>query len=196
MRRRAKARKFSTCLSYMVFTLANAHSSKTIKVRPCIFFFCFANMPPKTRSKDGTGPPTSRSKKGLPKKRVVFRSNTNRVLRMRFKDGRSISHYAFLIFSQNKGKKNTFIGLSRNPVNKVYHFNNGTIRHRRGGKSNGNKWFLQQIVGPFDTADDGRRFREAWTCNSRSLRGRSSKGRELAKQASVACWEMSSGDHK
>lgn len=109
---------------------------------------------------------------------------------MRFKDGKSLSYYAFLMYSVSNGKSNTCIGLSRNAINKVYHYNRGRLRHRRGGKSNSNKWYLEQIVGPFDSIIEASLFRKHWTRNSRSLRGRAKKGREMAIDNKLACWDM------
>jgi len=112
---------------------------------------------------------------------------------MRFTAGRSRSYYVFLMYSHD-AKKNTCIDVSRNPVRKIFNYNRGTVRHRRGGKSNSHVWRLEQIVGPFDARDEALRYRHAWTRNSRSLRGRAKKGREMALDNALACWDMHVGD--
>lgn len=109
---------------------------------------------------------------------------------MRFTAGKSRSYFAFLMFSRDSKKKNTCIDVSRNPVSKIYNYNKGTLRHRRGGKSNSYTWHLEQIVGPFDTREEAVDFRDAWTRNSRSLRGRAKKGREMSLRQDLACWDM------
>ena len=126
----------------------------------------------------------------------------SRPLRMRFKDGQSLSYYAYLTYSEQKTKKNTAIGVCQDAIEEVYKTNTAKparTRTRAPRKKKTEKqvsqpdqqqWHLEQIIGPFDAEEEAIMFRDHWAKNSRALRGRAKKGRDLAEANNLACWDM------
>ena len=105
--------------------------------------------------------------------------------------GCGLSHFAFLMVNTLASEKtHTYIGTSRNPPAKVSAFNRGDIRSRKNTKQGRPHWRIEQMVGPFDTRDDARRFRVAWDDHTRGIQPRIKKGQMLARQWKLECWSM------
>lgn len=93
-------------------------------------------------------------------------------------------HYCYLMFNA-ENKSTNDIGISKSPVEEVYDFRKGLLKHRKGGRQNALAWCLLCAIGPFESHAHARKFKALWACSPRNLHKRLRRGWDLCKVVDV-----------
>lgn len=83
-------------------------------------------------------------------------------------------------------KVNTHVGVDTNPVVKLYSRNEKKVNSQKGKHV---EWFMEMIIGPFLSEDEGRKIKEEWNRTKRGIPNRREKGKELALRYQRICWD-------
>lgn len=92
--------------------------------------------------------------------------------------------------SVSAAKRNfTHIGMSREPIHKVVRHNEGRVNSgKRSTRTSAPHWRLEELIGPFDTRNQARRFQRRWFRNTKGVKLRLERGVELARVHNRVCY--------
>lgn len=99
-------------------------------------------------------------------------------------------YFAYMMVNFKAEQKiNTYIGKSRNPVEKVSEHNAKKTKGAKSTKQAAGSWKIYMIVGPFPTKSASSKFRDEWKANSRGIPSRAKRGENLAHENDMKVWD-------
>ena len=86
-------------------------------------------------------------------------------------------------YRDDNGTEATSIFTTTRPIEMVYAYNVGSIKHRKGGRARSRDWRVEAFVGPFLKLEPANDFRERWLRSGKELSTRMETGVNLVREA-------------
>jgi hypothetical protein len=93
------------------------------------------------------------------------------------------TYVVLMHYRDDNGTEATSIFTTTRPIEMVYAYNVGSIKHRKGGKARSRDWRVEAFVGPFVKLEPASDFRERWLRSGKELSTRMETGVNLVREA-------------